>query len=237
MDKEYPEIKKWISNKEESFGEYVVSMLDSDAKTLLMAVTMQTPVYVFSGVIRDYFFNKFNVRDLDMVIRNMEKIELPTSIIERCQIRKNSFGGYKLHTGNLYIDVWDLNKRWSIQKENKKGNALSLIHSAFFNFSAIIYDYRRRKFLYGEEFLEFMKTRTMEVVYKENPNIELCIVNSLYYNKNYGFDVGKSLARWISVHYSEEMDFKHTQLQHFGRVLFNDDEIKLFYIMCLFKIM
>lgn len=237
MDKKYPDLRKWISDREESFGNYVVSMLNNDARTLLMAVSMQTPVYVFSGVIRDFLLKKYVARDLDMVIRNMGKIEIPISIIERCSISKNSFGGYKLHTGNLNIDVWDLNKTWGIEKEHKRGNALSLINSAFFNFSAIVYDYRRRRFLYGEDFLKFLDNQTMEVVYKENPNQELCIVNSIYYNKKYGFRIGKSLAQWIRDHYSEKMDFKQTQLKHFGKVLYSDDEIRLFYVMCLYKLM
>lgn len=237
MDKKFLDIRKYISDKEEGFCDYLISMLDADARTLLMAISMQTTVYVFSGVIRNYLLGYKDVRDLDVVIRNIGKIEIPTSIISRCRITKNSFGGYKLHTGNLNIDVWDLCKTWGIRKENKSGNAISLIDSAFFNFSSIVFDYRRKKFIYKDNFLRFMENHTMEVVYKENPNKELCIINSLYYNKKYGFRVGSSLAQWIRDFYSQDMNFKDTQLRHFGRVLYEEDELRLFYVTCLYKLM
>lgn len=226
-----------IIDREKEFGDYVVSKLNNDARTLLMAISMQTPVYVFSGAIRDFILGYHELRDLDMVIKNIDKIEIPISILSRCQIKKNSFGGYKVRSGNLTIDVWDLNKTWGINKENKKGNVNSLIDSAFFNFSAIVYDYRRKKFIYKEDFLKFLDNRTLEVVYKENPNQGLCIINSMYYNKKYGFPIGKSLAKWIQDHYSNDMDFRSVQYKHFGRILFSNDDIRLFYVMCLYKLM
>ncbi len=237
MDKRYDNYKSLIIEREAEFGDYVVSKLNIDARTLLMAVSMQTPVYVFSGAIRDFLLGYRDLRDLDMVIKNINKIEIPLSILGRCRIKKNSFGGYKIHSGNLTIDVWDLNNTWGIQKENKKGNILSLLDSAFFNFSAIVYDYRRKKFIYKEDFLKFLENKTLEVVYENNPNQGLCIINSLYYNKKYGFPIGKSLAKWIRDHYSNDIDFRMVQNRHFGRVLYSNDEIRLFYVMCLYKLM
>lgn len=237
MDKKFLDIRKYITDKEEGFCDYIVSMLDTDARTLLMAISMQTPVYVFSGVIRNYLLGYNDVRDLDVVIRNIGKIEIPLSIISKCKITKNSFGGYKINTGNLCIDAWDINNTWGIKKEKKRGNALSLIDSAFFNFSSIVFEYRRKKFIYKESFLRFMENHTMEVVYKENPNKELCIINSMYYNKKYGFPIGKSLAKWIRDYYSQDMNFRDVQLHHFGRVLFEESEVKLFYVLCLYKLL
>lgn len=199
---------------------------------LLCFIEKQTKIYVFSGFIRNFLLGEFEFRDLDIVVENIDKLSLPRNYISKLNLSVNSYGGYKVVFDDFSIDVWGLENTWMIRKKGLKCNPFTLIKTPFFNFSAIVYDFNKERFISSPEFDDFFKTRSVNVVNAENPNVALCIVNTIYYSISYNLGIQYGLCRWVSKNYRKELDFEGVQLHHFGRTIYNRVDIRLFYEKC-----
>ena len=124
----------------------------------------------------------------------------------------------------------------NLQEEKKKANVNALINSAFFNFSAVAYDFNNQKFVYSEDFRKFLSLKVLDVVYEKNPNLPLCIVNTLYYSKQYELPLGTKLAKWIVEHYQPEFDYGPVQEHHWGKVVYCNEAIEDLYYQCVWEL-
>lgn len=225
--------RRTIQSQSASFKLYVDNLLmHNSAKELIDYVAQQVPIYVFSGLIRNFLLGYLKNRDIDFVLLDTSRLKLPYSMLRDIYIKKNKFGGYKLLADDLTIDVWDIERTWGIQEEKIRANVNSLIDTAFFNFSAIAYDYHKCKFVISDKFEKFYKTHVMEVVYERNPKKETCIVNALYYADKYEFIIGNSLRKWIVKYYNCDYDYKAAQESRFQKILYSDSLIKAFASIC-----
>lgn len=227
-----------IQNQAKAFKYFLRNIvLDDFSYQILSLVSEQGDVFIFSGVIRDFFTGDYEcTRDFDCVVDGTFLRD--SSIIDYLRNSKyqlNSFGGLKIRRPNLVIDIWRLQDTWGIKEMNADVNPNSLIKSAFFNFSSIVYDFKREKFIYDENFCKFLSTRTMDVVYEENPNIPLCLVNIFHYNYKYLFSISLKMAGWVKKHYKPLIDLESIQVKHFGKVLYSQDEIDSFLIEIIEK--
>lgn len=226
-------IRKVIQTQSASFRLFIDGILsDNKANELVGCVSEQVQLYVFSGIIRNFLLGFLDNRDLDFVAIDTYKVRIPLSLLRNVSIKKNKFNGYKLVTNGLTIDWWDIERTWGIMKEGMKGTVYSLLNTAFFNFSAIAFDYKKNRFVISDDFCKFFSTRTMEVVYAKNPRIETCIVNSLYYADFYEFAIGESLRKWIVKNYNPGLDFEAAQMSRFQRVYYQTALIKTFVLVC-----
>ena len=233
MDKKYNRKKEDIDRQALSFKVYLkYILLDSESWDLLLNISQQTDVYIFSGVIRNFLLGISENRDLDIVVKDIDKIIIPKKYWKNIRYSKNSFGGYKIRIGQLTVDVWDIENTWGIQKMRIKSTPYSLIRTAFFNFSAITYDFNKSKFIYDEDFLIFYNTLAMDVKYPDNPNISLCILNTLYYAKKYSFYIRYDLCKWIVTNYNRDLDFIGTQLKHYDKIIISQQTIDSFVNHC-----
>lgn len=222
-----------IQSQAASFGLYVDSILEqNEVKELVDGVSKQVKTYVFSGIIRNFLLGYLNNRDIDFVVINSPSLKIPISQLRDVTILKNKFDGYKLLTEHLTIDVWDMERTWGILQEGMKKTAYSLMGTAFFNFSSIVYDYNKKRFYITDEFCKFFSTHVMEVVYEKNPRIATCIVNSLYYADKYEFVIGDSLRKWVVKHYNKDLDYRAAQESRFNSIIYSDALIRAFYIIC-----
>ena len=97
MDSEYNNIKQKIDQQAYSFKIYLKEfLLDQKTWELLNLIALQTDIYIFSGVIRNFLLGYLENRDLDIVVRNIDKLILPKKYWNHIQLEKNSFGGYKV---------------------------------------------------------------------------------------------------------------------------------------------
>lgn len=218
--------------KDDGFYSYLFErVLNEQSRELLQEVCTVNDVFVFSGVIRDYWLKKDTPpRDIDFVIdENKDGDIFIKQSFESREAKINSFGGYKLLLDSLSVDVWALKDTWGIVHEKKEPNAKELVSSAFFNFSAIAYSLRKHKFVIHKAFLDFLNTREIDVLYDKNPNIPLCIVNSLFYSKELNLALSPRLVEWIQVNYRSEYDYNGVQIKHWGEIKYSDEEISRFY--------
>lgn len=236
VQQKYSPIRAIIQTQSASFGLYVKSILEqNNVSGLVNGVAAQVQTYIFSGIIRNFLLGYLENRDIDFVVINSPQLRIPISHLREVSIRKNKFDGYKLHAKHLTIDVWDVEKTWGIVQEGMRGTAYSLMNTAFFNFSAIVYNYNKRRFYISDEFCEFYATRVMEVVYTKNPKVETCIINALYYADRYEFIIGASLRKWVVSHYKYNLDFRSAQMSRFRQVNYSEMLIRAFYIACKSK--
>lgn len=225
--------RRIIQAQAPSFGLFVdVILAENKAKELVNCVSNQVPLYVYSGVIRNFLLGYLNNRDIDFVAVDTYKVRIPISLLRNVTLKKNNFNGYKLVFNRLTIDWWDIERTWGILREGMKGTVNSLLKTAFFNFSAIAYDYNKRRFIISDDFCKFLSTHTMEIVYAKNPRIDTCIVNALYYADNFEFAIGNSLRKWIVKNYKKSLDFERTQLSRFQKVIYSNAMIYAFVVIC-----
>lgn len=206
-------------------------ILDKMSWQTLNHLSEHDQVYVLSGVIRDFLTGDYDgSRDFDVVLLhgNLKDDEV-LRFLRDSEFYKNSFGGIKIKHSNEVVDIWKLSDTWGLRKQKLEVTPESLLKTVFFNFSAIVYDFNNRKFIFDDTFCQFLQTRTMDIVYPENPNIPLCLLNTYHYAKRFGYCVSIRLARWVKMHYQDEYDFADTQRSHFGKVLYENEKLKEFF--------
>lgn len=221
-----------IHQQEKSFNAFIKDfVLDDDSWNTLNSLTHNDHIYILSGIIRDFLTGDYDgARDFDCVLLkgNLKNGEV-IHYLRGASLTVNSFGGLKIRRPREIIDIWRLSDTWGIKKQGLKSTPESLIKSVFFNFSAIVYDFNEKKFIFDDNFCRFLATDTMDVVYAENPNIPLCLINVLYYHERYGYNISLRLAKWIKQHYASNIDFASIQKKHFGKQLFVNDYIEEFF--------
>lgn len=231
MDKNYD--ISTVKNYSSEFKNYLYSRLESPVVELLDFLKTRTNVYIFSGIIRDYFLNNDSIRDLDVVIGDELDFEMfSLYFFPSIKVRKNSFGGYKITINSFRIDIWTIHNTWGIINEQKSATKHSLINSSFFNFSAVLFDLNKEEFYCNDIFPRFLNEKIIDVVYEKNPNIPLCIVNALYYKNKLSLPLGINLKLWIRENFSSKYNFIDVQISHFGTVIFSDNDLIEFLIFC-----
>ena len=237
MDNKYTDI---IDVQAPFFKYFLQKSMSLEMREILNKISAKTDVYVFSGIIRNFFLGDTNFRDLDIVVRDVDCVmKIMRTTKGRVDFKVNSFGGVKVKFQNLIIDLWGLSNTWGIKKENMDLSPHSLLKTAFFNFSAIVFDYNNTKFYYDNAFVDFLETKIMDVVYLENPNIPLCIINSCYYREKYGFGLSLNLCRWLFVNYirlayvdKRKSIFDDLQKKHFSKIVVSHEQIRELVYLC-----
>lgn len=225
-------IRDIITAQEPAFNLFIKTfVLDDESWRALNQLARHDHVYVFSGVIRDFLTGDYDgARDFDIVLLhgNFKDFDI-LHFLRKSERSKNSFGGVKIRRFHEVVDVWKLSDTWGLKKQDLELTPESLIKTVFFNFSAIVYDFNNRKFIFDERFCNFLLTHTMDVVYPENPNIPLCLVNIYHYYEHFYYHISNRMARWVKAHYKEDYNLESVQIQHFGTVLYPNEIIKEFF--------
>jgi SAM-dependent methyltransferase len=229
--KKLSEIQDNVEAATEEFVEYIKRNVDVEVYRLLLKLTNLTEVYIFSGVIRNFFLQKEEIRDLDIVIR--DEIDIEGLVHNSISFRRNSFGGYKINISEINIDLWTLESTWAIQyqKRLELDNEVENLHrfipsTAFFNFSAILFSLNEKRFYYKSSFLSFLQNKEINYLYTPNANVALCVVNTLYYADKYSLKISDKLKRYLIQLYKTKFDYTETQIRHFGKIIYSDDYIK-----------
>ena len=228
MAKKLSNIADFVNSSSMSFDEFLKTSLGDYIYGILEKISTRTELYIFSGIIRNYFIKETDIRDIDLVLDT--EINL-LDFFSKNAIRRNSFGGYKIHIKNIIIDLWYTKDTWAYNYQKTFNFDLSknIPTTAFFNFSSITYFFNNKKFYFTKHFLRFLRDKKIDVVYKPNQNYDLCIINSCYYSKKYNFKLSKNLINYLNYLKSEKQhNYEEVQLKHFGEIKYTDVEIEKF---------
>lgn len=225
MGRKLSDIKHEIELEASNFKTHIEKSLSEDVLFFVQNLSKQVKVYIFSGVIRDFFLGNKPIRDLDLVIDGNFDVE---TLLRNLRYRKNSFGGFKIEIDNLNIDLWNIQQTWGIKHRRipVKNIEDKTPLTAFFNFSAILFDISESKFICKDPFASFIKTHKINLVFKPNANIDLCVVNSLYYADKLKLELGDTLITYLRESYNKDRNYDYVQIKHFGSVLYSGEEIK-----------
>ncbi len=224
MDKKLSDIKDQIEDSVLAFEDYLKS-LNTDFYGILNNIKKETDVLVFSGIIRNFFLNINENRDIDIILINKIKIE---KYFNNYNISKNNYGGYKISMNNITIDLWYLKNTWALKHQKTINYKLEkyIPSTSFFNFSAIYYSLRNKQFTFTKDFCRFLHSKKIDVVYKPNMNYSLCVVNTYYYSKKLDVKISIKLKKHIRLlHNSGNRNYDIVQRKHFGKVLYSNEEI------------
>lgn len=227
MAKKLIDIRKQIESNEIAFKAHLEKSLDKDVFYLLNKLSINCHVYIFSGIIRNYFLKIDDLRDVDIFIEGTIDLE---NIISNYKYRKNSFGGYKITINETNIDLWFLQDTWAL---NNSQTALDfdlakyIPNTAFFNFSSIMFSFNENKFYYTKYFTRFLRDKKIDLVFIPNANYSLCVINSLYYSDKFKLKLTNKLKSYIKqLHHTTRGKYYETQLKHFGEIIYSNEEIE-----------
>lgn len=226
MGKKLSDIKELIEASRFAFYEYLLQTEDKMVMNLIHDISSQTRVFIFSGVIRNFFLGEKNNRDIDIILE--KEIDIP-AIFVGAEIKRNSFGGYKIVCNNTTIDLWYLENTWAFKNEPLLNFDLEIRvpGTAFFNFSSIIFSFNDKCFYYDNEFVKFLRDQEIDVVNTKNPNYKLCVVNTFYYSDKYQLKIKKRLKAFIVDLYQKlDKDYTEVQLKHFGKIMYPNEIIE-----------
>ncbi len=226
MAKKLADIKKEIDTLGMTFKSHIEKTLNKNVFELIDKLSQTAEVYIFSGIIRNYFLKIKDYRDVDIFIDGVVDIE---SLIKGYNYRKNSFGGYKISMDNTNVDLWYLKDTWALKNSQSVLDielAKYIPNTAFFNFSSIMFSFNEAKFHYTNHFASFIQNREINLVFKPNANYSLCVVNSFYYSDKFKLRLADKLKKHLKfLHKSNADNYEKTQLKHFGKIYYTKEDI------------
>jgi len=224
--KRLADIRKMMESSSIGFYKYLEKVLDDETFSIINKISERSNLYIFSGIIRNYFLGVEEIRDVDIVLENEINIE---KVFRRHKIKLNSFGGYKIQVGKTRIDLWYLKNTWAIKQHGSPFDLpleQYIPYTAFFNFSAIVFSYNEMKFYCHKAFLSFLRDKRINYLYEPNANSTLCIVNTFYYSDKYQLKIANKLIRYvIKNHKSGGRDYELIQKTHFGKILYTKKDL------------
>lgn len=235
MDRKLSSIEEFVNDNVAGFNQHLSEILPKNILDFAEYLQSKTQVYLFSGVIRNYFLKRdYDLRDIDFMIEDDLDI---TNLFPHLFVTKNSFGGYKTKIESLSVDLWSINKTWGLNRgqlklpfsqpeDVSKDIYKDIPNTTFFNFSSIVFSMNERKFIIGKPFLRFLRDKELDVVLEENPHPALCIINSFYYSEKYRLRLSKKLKKYIVHNYRMNFEkFSEVQEKHFKRIIYSENEI------------
>jgi hypothetical protein len=220
------DIKRQIEANEVIFKDHLKRSLDDSVFHFLDLLSDHVQVYIFSGIIRDFFLKAQGYRDVDLFIEGNINIEKE---LRNFEFRKNSFGGYKININGTNIDLWFIQDTWALKNHQSMlefDMAKYIPQTAFFNFSSIIFSFNENKFYSTKYFNRFLRDRKVDLVYKPNANYALCVVNSFYYSDKLNLKMGEALKKYVlKLHKTYSKNYEEIQKKHFGKILYSEEEI------------
>lgn len=224
-------ISKYLSKLEEVLPAYIELYFFKEKESLAFWEQLNSVnrCYIFGGFIVDFLKKKRSHRDIDIVIENLN--DETRELINYYNGIKNSFGGYKLNIGEVNVDIWAIKDTWAIRKMNYLDFDLSSIlpSTSFFNSTAVIYSIQDNKLIFKNSFETYIKNKTLDIIFEDNPYPELCIIKS-YENVLDGAQLSDKLLKYIVDKFPFSCDnLNSAQLKHYGEIKYKKIDLIKFY--------
>ena len=171
------------------------------AQELFSRLLYAGDIYLIGGVLREFCDNGDLValRDVDIVVDVKSQTHWQ-AVLQDYSLRSNRFGGYKLYCSGLLIDTWSIDQTWAFRESFVNAThddyVRLLPETVFLNIDAIIYDWTRECW-YNQHYLEAMKSRMLDVILPENPQITLNLVRAFVLQERYQMSLSSKLQKII----------------------------------------
>lgn len=194
----------------------------------------QWEAFLFGGVPRGLWVHGTggSVRDFDIVVAD-DAFGDVLNAFGKNVVRHNRFGGAKLLIQENEFDVWPLSRTWAFAEGLFESASFQVLpRTTFLTIDSIVIELaprsgtRRRVFESG--FFRSVTERRLDICLERNPYPELCAVRSLRIGHIFGFSFSSRLATYIRnvVRGSSSDILRQAQLQHYGRLLFDQNELQ-----------
>ena len=173
------------------------SLLRTDNRIINFIETLSNigELIFFGGSVRDLYLsneNKSSPRDYDIVINLKKNIAEFESFLESYEYKKNRFDGYKIKIGITEFDIWRIEKTWAFNNNLLENKEKNLIKSVYLSVDGIAYNYNR-KVLYDNVLKKTDNDKEINIVLKNNPQIELNLLRGLIFKQKYKYNLSYEL--------------------------------------------
>ncbi|MBL3562654.1 hypothetical protein [Rhodovulum sulfidophilum] len=144
-------------------------------------VSVCADIFVFGGALRDISLlgAPSFTSDVDTVVQAHDH-EALMDILGQYEAVQNKFGGHRVRFGRWNFDVWELSRTWAFAEGVVEAHSpLSLLETTFFNWDAILYDWRSGSLHHGQNYFSDLSQKYLELVLEDNPNAVGALVRTL----------------------------------------------------------
>lgn len=193
-------------------------------------------LYLIGGVLREFLDHKKieSLRDIDIVIDIKEQAYW-LKILEQYPFQRNRFEGYKLMCSGLLMDTWNIEDTWAFRNRIVHCAPAEYVRylpeTVFLNVDSIIYDWKHEVWE-RKKYEEAMRTRILDVVLPDNPQILLNIVRSFVLSRRYHMKFSNTLKNIVlaelrETENSEEFAKKlfHEQIRRYRKEVLSQEEL------------
>ena len=191
---------------------------------MLNEILSYANVYLFGGAVRNYLDDDFeNVRDLDFVIDfKNNNYSLEKILTKNTKFKKNIFGGYKILSNNICIDMWEMKDTWAFKENKICVSVHNLTKTVFLNIDGIIYSMNDRDYINNcnQKYFDIRKKNILDTVLEKNPCVELNLLRALVFGKKYDMEFSSNLKNIFKKYSNSEtfIDYlTHLQHKHYGK--------------------
>ena len=149
-------------------------------------------VFLIGGIVRDFIETKkiIKPRDIDIIVDLDEDILNKT--ISMYKHEKNRFRGYKLYIDSIEVDIWAITETWAFKEEKLDSDTANISDTVFLNVDSVVYDFKNNTF-HRKRYNEFIETKTLDIVLRENPCLELNLLRALVFMDRYKAKLSESI--------------------------------------------
>ncbi|MEQ4924708.1 hypothetical protein [Proteus hauseri] len=130
-------------------------------------------IYAFGGVVRDIEL-KNKPSDIDLVFNGYrDDFDLLIESLNGERIIKNKFGGFRIETSQLDIDLWFFKDTWALlnNKIDDTNNRIDdLLKTTFFNWDAVLFDFKNKDIICDKYYYQCLNNRHLDINLVDNPN-------------------------------------------------------------------
>ncbi|MCZ4290805.1 hypothetical protein [Hoeflea alexandrii] len=144
-------------------------------------VTVGADVFVFGGALRDISLLGLPhfTSDVDIVVQ-VHDYDAFSDVLCQFDANRNKFGGHRVRFGRWNFDVWEVASTWAFSVGAVEARShLSLLETTFFNWDAILYDWRSGSLHHRQDYFSDLSAKYLELVLEDNPNTVGAFVRTL----------------------------------------------------------
>lgn len=192
-----------------------------EARYAVNRLTEEGDLLLFGGAVREYLDHGFKKlpRDFDIVVKT-DNIILDDYLYDIPYV-KNRYGGYKICTEDVQLDVWTLPSTWAFREQKvQAATEENLTKTVFLNYDAVVYNLCTGH-LYAEGYNQAIEDKTLDIVLSDNPYPGLNILRAFVFRRkkklSFSAQLRNYILNWVDTNDNYIYDLLSIQKKHYGK--------------------